>query len=245
MDDEIARARRYYDGFASTYERLRDGRSRYHDLIDDLEIELSAPYTHGRDVLEVGCGTGLLLRRFAVTARTAIGVDLSPAMVAIARERGLDARVGDALALPFADESFDLVVSFKVLPHVPSLLRALREVARVLRPGGTAIIELYNPHSLRGILRRFGPATRVASGTDRDVLCRYDDRRALIAALPDSLSVTHARGIRTLLPAAVVLELPWIGPALEHLERRICDRPLATHFGGFVCYVLTKHTKGG
>ena len=237
-EDEVERARRYYDAFAETYERRRDGRSRYHDLLDDLEVELAAPFARDRELLEVGCGTGLLLRRFATIARRAVGVDLSPGMLAHARARGLDVREGSATALPFGDASFDVVVSFKTLPHVPDLRRALAEMARVVRPGGTLVVELYNPRSMRALVKKTLPAGRVGPGTERDVLVRFDDRAALERALPDGLRVVAVRGIRTVVPAARVLDLPLVGCALAALERALADTRFAANFAGFVAYVL-------
>ena len=60
-------SRSYYDEFAKRYDDRRGGRVRdgYHDLIDDLEVGFVRPFASGRDLLEVGCGTGLLLERFA------------------------------------------------------------------------------------------------------------------------------------------------------------------------------------
>jgi SAM-dependent methyltransferase len=60
-------------------------------------------------------------------------------MVELARERGVDARVGDVQSLPFADGVFDTVVAAWMLYHVPDLDRGLAEMARVLRPGGALI----------------------------------------------------------------------------------------------------------
>jgi SAM-dependent methyltransferase len=247
-DREITRARAYYDAFAPTYERRRDGRGRYHDLIDDLEVELVAPYVRGRDVLEVGCGTGLILRRLAEGARRAVGVDLSPRMLECARARDLEVVEGSATALPFADASFDVVVSFKTLPHVPDLSRALTEMARVLRPSPDAVLvaELYNPSSLRAVAKRVLPASRIGEGnersgrTERDVLVRYDDRRALERALPRGFVIDRARGIRTVTLAARVLDVPLVGGAIVGLERALADTPIATRFGGFVCWVLRR-----
>ena len=240
--DEIGRARRYYDGFAASYETRRGGRWRYHALLDDLETELAAPLVTGRDLLEVGCGTGLILSRLAPLARLARGVDLSPRMLDGARARGLDVVEGSATALPFADASFDVAVAFKTLPHVPDLAATLAEMARVVRPGpGAAIVaELYNPWSLRGVLKRALPSARVGEGTEADVLCRYDDRWAVKRALPAGWRVAAARGIRTVTPSASLLETPLVGTMLEAVERAIADTTLAARFGGFVCWVLRR-----
>ncbi len=240
MVDEETRARSYYDAFAATYEDHRDGRSRYHDLLDDLEVELAGRYVRGREVLEVGCGTGLVLRRLAPIASRAVGVDLSPGMLARARARGLDVVEGSATELPFPDASFDVAVSFKVLAHVPDLARALAEMARVVRPGGVIVAELYNARSVRHLVKRFLPAGRVGGGTERDVYVRFDDREALERALPASCRIEHARGIRTFVPAARVLELPWVGSAFDRLERGLADTTVAAQLAGFVCWVLRK-----
>lgn len=237
---ELEKTRRYYDAFAASYEDRRDGRSRYHDLLDALEVELAVPYARGRDVLEVGCGTGLVLRRLAEHARRAVGVDLSPGMLARAKARGLDVHEGSATALPFADASFDVAVSFKTLPHVPDLALALGEMARVVRPGGVLVAELYNPRSARHLAKRWLPAGRVAEGTERDVYVRFDDRRALERALPPGCTVERARGIRTLIPVAAVLELPVVGPLVERAERRVADTRLGIELGGFVAWVIRR-----
>jgi SAM-dependent methyltransferase len=88
-------------------------------------------------MLEVGCGWG----EFAAalhdeTGAEVVALDLSPRMVELARERGVDARVGDVQELPFGDGEFDGVAALWMLYHVPDLKRGLTELARVLRPGG-------------------------------------------------------------------------------------------------------------
>jgi SAM-dependent methyltransferase len=90
-----------------------------------------------RRVLEVGCGWGELAEWIArKTAAEIVAVDLSPRMVELARERGVDARLADVQQLPFADGEFDCVVAAWMLYHVPDLARGLSEIVRVLRPGG-------------------------------------------------------------------------------------------------------------
>ena len=66
-------------------------------------------------------------------------VDLSPRMVELARARGVDAHVGDAAQLPFADGSFDCVVAAWVLFHLPDIDKGLDELSRVLAPGGRLV----------------------------------------------------------------------------------------------------------
>jgi SAM-dependent methyltransferase len=91
-------------------------------------------------VLEVGCGWGELAEWIArETGAEVVAVDLSPRMVELALERGVDASVADVQALPFADGTFDLVVAAWMLYHVPELDRGVAEIARVLRPGGTLV----------------------------------------------------------------------------------------------------------
>jgi SAM-dependent methyltransferase len=90
--------------------------------------------------LDVGCGHGeLAVRLSRELGVDVVAVDLSPAMVEIARGRGVDARVGDVQDLPFADGEFDCVVAAWMLYHVPDLERAAAELARVLRPAGRLV----------------------------------------------------------------------------------------------------------
>jgi len=91
-------------------------------------------------VLEVGCGWGELAEWIGrATGAEVVAVDLSQRMVDLARERGVDARLGDVQGLEFDDGGFDVVVAAWMLYHVPDLDRGLAEIARVLRPGGTLV----------------------------------------------------------------------------------------------------------
>ncbi len=93
-----------------------------------------------RRVLEVGGGEGEFADRIArELGAELIGVDQSERMVELQRARGIDARLGDVCALPFAEGEFDVVVAAWMLYHVPDLDAALAETARVLRPGGRLV----------------------------------------------------------------------------------------------------------
>jgi ubiquinone/menaquinone biosynthesis C-methylase UbiE len=244
MDEEkhLAETRAYYDEFAERYEDRRDGRDPggYHDLVDELEIGFVERYGRGRDVLEVGCGTGLLLRRIAAFARTARGVDLSPEMLERARARGLDVIEASATRLPFPDASFDVACSFKVLAHVRDVHGALSEMARVVRPGGHILAELYNPISLRGLVKHIGPASAIAEGaTERDVYTRFDTPWSIGDLKPRGTTLVDSRGVRIVTPAAAVLRVPLLGALLRASERALCDSSLR-YFGGFWIAALRK-----
>lgn len=94
---------------------------------------------NGRRVLEVASGTGHLAAEAIARGATMVGVDVAPGMVALARERVPEATFheGDAEALPFPNEQFDVVLCCFGLLHFAQPVQALREAARVLKPGGT------------------------------------------------------------------------------------------------------------
>ena len=107
-----------------------------------------------KDVLEVGCGSGIAAQMLAEAGATLTAVDLTPWAVETTRARldafWLDAEVfeADGEALPFDDASFDLVFSWGVIHHSSDMDRALRELVRVCRPGGTLVLMVYHRRSL-------------------------------------------------------------------------------------------------
>jgi len=235
-DDDHSRA--YYDDFSQRYEHERH--HGYHALLDELELDIALPLAQGREVLEVGCGTGLILSRLSAVAARAEGIDLSPGMLEKARARGLNVREASATELPFAESSFDLVVSFKVLAHVPDIHRALAEMARVCRPGGRVLAELYNPLSLRFLAKRLGGPGKISDGrNEADVYTRWDAPTKLKSLLPPSLELSEVRGLRVLTPAAFVHRLPLLGSALARAERYVTRSPLRW-FGGFLVLIAEK-----
>ncbi len=233
------RTKDYYDEFAGWYERER-GRG-YHQLVDDLEVELVERYGRGAQVLEAGCGTGLILERVAGFADEAWGLDLSSGMLARARERGLRVVQGSVTELPFPAERFDVVYSFKVLAHVERIHEALAEMARVLRRGGYMLVEFYNPRSLRYLVKTLKPPTKISSQTtDEAVFTRYDDLAAIKSYLPPGCHVVTMRGVRVVTPAAALHRVPAVGALLRRAERRLADAPLFRGLGGFLIVVAQK-----
>jgi ubiquinone/menaquinone biosynthesis C-methylase UbiE len=137
-----ADARRTFDRWAGSYER--DPFSRViarlqRDALEALELR------EGDVLLDVGCGTGAAVRAAAEVVERAVGVDLSPKMLAQARERaagleGVEFVEGDSEDLPFGDGEFTAVLCTTSLHHYPRPELAASEIARVLAPGGRAVI---------------------------------------------------------------------------------------------------------
>jgi SAM-dependent methyltransferase len=137
-------------GSKEYFENLLLGRSEYGPWLPDA---LGYDETRGLRVLDVGCGQGIDVYHYALAGARATGIDLTPRHVELARAHvaamGLEADIveGDAENLPFADASFDRVSSNGVLHHTPDMLAALRDIRRVLRPGGEARVIVYNRNS--------------------------------------------------------------------------------------------------
>lgn len=125
------------------------------------QVAVEAAERTGGRILEVGVGTGLSLSFYRPTSRV-VGVDISEPMLDKARERvqrqslsNVEAiALGDAEALSFPDEAFDVVVAQYVVTAVPNPERALDEFVRVVRPGGEIVIttRISAEHGLRGAL---------------------------------------------------------------------------------------------
>ena len=131
----------------------------------------------GRRVLEVGCGAGTDLVRFARGGANVTGVDLAPSSIALARKhfalegRRAELLVADGEALPFADRSFDLVYAHGVVQYTTDDRALVRECRRVLKPGGIAVFQVYNRISWLNALSR---VTKVElEHVDAPVLKKY------------------------------------------------------------------------
>jgi ubiquinone/menaquinone biosynthesis C-methylase UbiE len=133
--------RRYWDKHSNSY----DAQMRFWDRV---LFKDSRTWTCSRaigNILEVAVGTGLNLPYYPAEARIT-GIDFSPAMLEIARRRSseldrtVELRDADAHALPFPDDSFDTVVCTFSLCAIPDEHRAIREMKRVLRPGGRLLL---------------------------------------------------------------------------------------------------------
>jgi ubiquinone/menaquinone biosynthesis C-methylase UbiE len=122
----------------------------FNELIDKMQFRALrralavADLRRGARVLDVGCGTGRWIRRFGEMGLLAVGVDSTIGMLDFAHDQAGTQRLtaGIAQQLPFADASFDCVSDVTVVQHIPATTQpeALREMIRVLKPGGSLIL---------------------------------------------------------------------------------------------------------
>jgi len=162
LDDPVLVATEYADE-----SRLRARVHAWSTGVDAREQAVAAvAEASPRRVLEVGCGWGELAERLAgETSAKVVAVDLSSRMVDLARERGIDARLGDVQDLQFDDGEFDVAVAAWMLYHVPDLPRGIAELARVLRPGGRLVAVTNSAHHLKELRELVGSGPSPASFT--------------------------------------------------------------------------------
>ena len=146
-----------------TEDRLETRRSDWHptddgrDPADEAFKAIDRAMTGDSRVLEVGCGTGAMAERInALPGVSLVAVDYSERFVELTASRGVDARQADICYLPFEDDAFDVVYAGWMLYHVRDLDRALAEVRRVLRPGGTFVAVTNGDDSLADLRREAG-----------------------------------------------------------------------------------------
>jgi len=124
-------------------------RDRYLDLLPPAPL----------DVLDIGCGEGRLSRDLSALGYRMVGVDVSPPMIAAAREADPRGRyeIADAGSIGLADASVDVVAAFMSLHDIADLPAAVAEAARVLRPGGCLCIAIVHPLNSAGAFESLAP----------------------------------------------------------------------------------------
>ncbi len=144
----------YFDRIAGRYDSWYLTKTgRYVDRTEK-RLVFSMLRTKSGRALDLGCGTGnytleLKKRGFNVT-----GLDASEEMIRVARSKGLNCIRGDAYSLPFPDGSFDLVLSVTMFEFIHEPERVVKEIHRVLRPGGEVLIGTMNGRSAWFLFKR-------------------------------------------------------------------------------------------
>jgi len=205
----------YDDWFRTPVGRICD---KYEKHVLSHALPTAKP---GDQLLDSGCGTGHFSAFFAEHGFEVTGVDISPEMIEIACRKAIPKatfQIAEITALPFADASFDVVTAITVMEFVPDREKALQEMIRVLRIGGTLIIGVLNESSPLAHLRR-----RKGSATFKDAyLFNIRSLQQFLAGLKDieveiSTFVLPLRG------------LMWTHPMTEFLGTK-----LKWHWGNFL-----------
>lgn len=237
-DDQILRAR--YEEIAKSGDEKTTA-CDFH--LRDLEIDFGLRFIgDGDTVLDVGCGPGVALRRYASERRiTAHGIDYAENMVAMAREKlaehqpdlAVDFRQASVLELPFDDASIDVVTSHRCLMALLDWGRqqeALREIHRVLKPGGTLALMEGTLEGLERLNRRrtdFGLDPIAADGRDRLCTLKFVEKDLLAFVDPlYELVETQRFGMyyfltRVVQPLLVAPDPPRYDHPLNELAKRI------------------------
>jgi len=176
-------------GSAAYFAEIETRRYRHHYHLVELFDRLRTEPLEDKALLEIGCGIGidtLTLARLGLGE--VVGIDLTDTSIRIASQRARHAgmhnvcfQVGNGEALPFPGNRFDIVYSFGVIHHTPSIASVIAEIHRVLKPGGRALVMIYHRRSFVELVHR---AFRLPYESPRDlrdhcpVVNRYTRREA-------------------------------------------------------------------
>ena len=117
----------------------------------------------------------------------------------------------------------------------------MREVARVLRPGGMAALEFYNPRSVRGLIKQLKRPTAVSEQTnDEEVYTRYDSLDQVKSYLPPTLKYKRVSGVRVFTPVALVHRIPVVNRVFKGLEWWARDNRILSRLGGFMVVIVER-----
>jgi SAM-dependent methyltransferase len=211
------------------------------ELVERLTADVVLQHVVGRRVLDLGHGAPRVTQWVQARASALTVVD------------AIDLGHGSEVALALPDQSFDVVYSLRTLPHLghddassaQAATSTLREIARLLRPGGTALVQIDNPRSLwglyHGIRNPMTVAHRGALVIDSDRgLTRFDTLTRFRQFVPETLSLSTVHGLRVFLTAPHLLAIPIVGWLLQRLEWFARDRSLLRGFGAHLLVVLRR-----
>jgi ubiquinone/menaquinone biosynthesis C-methylase UbiE len=199
---------------AAAYDRWFGGAwGRYAFTVEVAAVERAAGRVDGLRVLDAGCGTGRFTACVERRAARLAGVDLDPAMLAVAAHRvRVPLLAADACRLPFQDAAFDVAIAVTVCEFTASPAAVVAELARVTRPGGRIVIGALNRRSPWGLARR--------RRLRRPPL---QQARFLTRGQLRALGARHGRvRLYGTLIAPGAIPGTWPGPLLEAAGRRAC-----------------------
>jgi ubiquinone/menaquinone biosynthesis C-methylase UbiE len=264
----------YFQAQSSYWKDLYEGNSLLSEIVRDRHAAIlrwidSLALAPGSQVLEIGCGAGFMAVALAQRGLRVQAIDSVEAMVEQADRNAVETgtanllsiTVGDAHTLAFDDDSFDLVLAIGVIPWLAQPELAMREIARVTKPGGYAILAtanrmalpslldpLYNPflaplrQRVKRMLERIGPRRRPSDQSLSMTYhnCRFIDDYLASLALVKTRGMT--RGFQFWFLRREVLPDP-LSIALHQRLQRLVDRNiLGLRSLGLTYFVLTRKT---
>lgn len=195
----------------------------YHARLAALRLRVLQERYEGGRILDLGCGAGDYLLPTTQFAEAAIGVDFSPELIAVAQQRAtangatnVGLVVGNARNIPLRDESIALVFSFSCLYYIPAADHVITECARVLRRGGTAILEFGALYSLNTIVCRGYPELAAPCHVPLREIRATLSRAGLTIEMDRPFQILPLWGNRPW----------WLRPILHPLWKRILQRRL-------------------
>lgn len=228
--------------FAVSYRELED--DAYHSCFTYSRKRLEKWLAHylpergeGLQLLDVGCGTGHHIARLRERGYAVAGVDGSAEMIEHARANnpGIEIKSADVEALPFDDQSFDYIICIEVLRYLPDNVRAIREMARVLKPGGVCLTTAAPLLNLNGywLINRLANLIPVADlvrlkqfFTTSGRLRSAFTQAGFVSPMVHGVYLGPVNWVERLAPSALPGTLKW----WESRDEVIADRPFLREF---------------
>jgi 2-polyprenyl-6-hydroxyphenyl methylase/3-demethylubiquinone-9 3-methyltransferase len=222
---------RQYDDLADQWWEPRGGFAMLHWIAEARARHVPVATRDGSLLLDLACGAGLLAPHVATKGHRHVGLDLSVKALPQARDHGVVPVRGDVMRLPFGDAVADVVVAGEVLEHVPDLATTVAEACRVLRQGGTLVVDTIAA-TWFGRFTSITVGERVPAGPPRrlhdpDLYVDRDELVSLAAAHGVSLQLAGLR------PSALDY-LRWLAGRRSDV-RMLTTRSTAGLFQGWGC----------
>jgi ubiquinone/menaquinone biosynthesis C-methylase UbiE len=234
MTDNLGVGNQLNEFFSETYEQQRH--DRYHILVDELEVASIVGFVYDQIVLEAGCGTGIILFPVSTIAKEAHGTDSSDKKLSLARNKGLNVQQAPPDKLPYEDNYFDLVYSFKLLPYTENVTEVIKEFSRVTKPGGLLKLEFYNSRCIRYFLNKLKPGKKNQLNSG---YIRYDDLKLIKSYLPEDLVIEKTEGLIIAGIFNFLYSVPVLSAVIKHIDNKLQHSKLAC-FGTYLIVTFRK-----